>query len=311
MWKGRAGLTRPAPTFYNAVMRIWILCFVLLGTLEAGGTVGYTYLQIPVSVDEALLGIGLGALPGPTSLRVNPAAWPTARTASLQGISYLAGVQGLGVFYVPSQDWALSLYGWNSGRMTRTDTLGRELGDFSTTHSALSGYYHRPFLGRGTLGIALSLYYQGIAEYNAVAAGMDVGVLYPLAEKPVTLGAAIRHVGVELKSMAHQRSNPGPELNLMGAWRFPTVQLAAGIAWTPGNATFTLGTLWQVSSLLTVGLGFSSKGLEANVGRERDFLNGWSAGFKLHHRKLVFGYAYTPLGELGDIHRISLELTPF
>ncbi len=310
---GRAGLTRPARTFYNAVMRTWITLLALIGGLTAGsgGTSGYPYLNIPVSVDEALLGLGSGVIPGPTSLRINPAAWPTQRTAALQGISYLAGIRGLGAFYVPNQRMAFALYGWTSGSMPRTDTLGNPVGNFSTTHSAFTGYYHQPFRGKGIWGIGVSLYYQGIAEYNALALGLDLGVVYPIPDRPVTVGVSLRHLGVEVKPLAQRRSNPGPEFDVMAAWHLQNLDVTAGFGLTPNHALFTLGSLWRVNALLSVGLGFSSKGLEANVGRERDILNGFSAGFKVHHRTLTFGYAYSPLGELGDIHRISLEFARF
>ena len=295
--------------FYNVSMAVQMLSNLLLisGLLGNPGSAGYSYLRIPVSVEEAIFGYGFAALKNANLNHYNPAILGMGGSFNLYGISYLAGVMAGGLSYNFGENMGITLFGVNSGAMTKTDTLGNELGTFSTNHIVLKGLYSKNVSKSVVAGLSLDLLYQGIDRYNAIGIGIDLGVKFEPGYMPVSIGAVIRHLGYELTPFDSVRVNPTPDLVLSGAYDVSGLEIGAGVSLSTDRSAVSIGAMYKVNRFISAGLGFNSIGLQANLGGGEDILNGWNAGIRINVRNITVGYAFTPWGPLGDIHRIEVS----
>lgn len=294
--------------FYNVFMFSQTIVNILLisGLLGNQGSAGYSYLRIPLSAEEAIFGYGFAALRNTPLNHYNPAVLGTKGSFNIYGISYLAGIRAGGLSYNLKNDIGLTLFGINSGSMTKMDTLGNELGTFSTNHIALKGSYNRDVTNSLVMGLSLGFLYQGIDKYNALGIGVDFGMTFDPPNIPVTLGAVLRNLGFELKPFDSVRVNPTPELVLSSVSEVFGAEIAGGISLSADRSAFSIGVIYLLNRFISVGVGFNSIGLQANIGGGEDILNGWNAGLRISLRNLMFGYVFTPWGPLGDIHRIEV-----
>lgn len=282
--------------------------FVLVsGLLGNQGSAGYSFLRVPASVEEAIFGYGFAALKNTTLNHYNPAILGTNGSFDIYGISYLAGIRAGGLSYNLSDNMGVTLFGINSGSMIKTDTMGNELGTFSTNHIVLKGLYNREISESIVAGLSLDFLYQGIDKYNAFGISVDFGIRFVPSYMSVSFGAMVRHLGFELKPFDSVRVNPTPELVFASAFNASGLDIATGVSLSTDRSVVSVGTMYKINRFISVGVGFNSLGLQANIGGGEDILNGWNAGFRINVRNIMFGYAFTPWGPLGDVHRVEVS----
>jgi tetratricopeptide (TPR) repeat protein len=151
-------------------------------------------------------------------------------------------------------------------------------------------------------GITGKLIHQSLAEYSAVGAGADIGILYtPRALRNLRLGVALQNV-VSPTLKLKQASDELP-LSVRGGVSVSS-KLASGWGWLVAldlNKTGSKGIKFHSGAEVTV---------RDLVALRAGFDQGdFAVGFGLNYWKFGFDYAYLTR-ELGAIHCLSVSLRP-
>ena len=271
------------------------------------GDLGYDYLRIPPSVNGHLFMYSMVAYPhGADILNYNPALM-SEREADFAASSYIAGVKLGSLSLSSGGKWGLSLFYLTSGTMDEIDENGEVTGSFSTSHLAIGAARKEKLRERMDVGATFKLLYQGIDGYSSFALAFDLGVSYRPGREGLTFGASLRNLGYEVKPFVDERAMLPTELLLGAVYEIGSLTLGAGISSALDQPfALSLTGLWSPSPFLEVGLGYTTERGDLKTGGERDILNGLSAGFNASVRGVHVGYSYTPFGDFGDIHTLSL-----
>ncbi|MBI5246674.1 MAG: PorV/PorQ family protein [Elusimicrobia bacterium] len=243
-----------------------------------------------------------------------------AHSALFQGVSYqsLAFVvpfgraEGRERIETDSNKHALglSIYYLGVGEIERRSgdsTL--PVGTFNSADTAYAlSYSHAPN-DRLSFGVTGKYVSQSIDTYRGSAMAADLGVLYrvnPHTEKPITLGAAIRHIGNRIGYVASQ-TDPLPTTAVLGAaaalTKGFTLDLDVGKA-RDGDPYVALGG--EGRRTLSEGVGGAFRAGYTSSRRDNGGLAGVTAGGGLSFNRANFDFAWIPFGTLGDAFRFSL-----
>ncbi|MEO0140971.1 MAG: hypothetical protein ABIM88_05435 [candidate division WOR-3 bacterium] len=264
----------------------------------APGDLGYQYLLLPYSVDEAIFSRG------------EPRFIAPIPKTTFSGTSYVAGIKAgkagghVRGFYIEG------IY-LNSGKIEGYDTAGTYIGDFAYHAGAFSGA--RVFSWRGyTILLGAELLFQSAAGQSAFAGALSIGIggSIPLMRSEVLWAFQAKHLGYELMPFESVRSRLPAGAEAGAKWISPgkSWELSAGLGSQMDLPVYgTLGGVWWVYGYpIGVAASFNSK--TRKLAGEGDILTGLSAGalFRLGTTRLA--YSWTPQGLLGDAHRIQIDL---
>lgn len=275
------------------------------------GETGYNYLKIPQGPWGRLYQAAYVAFEGdPFEIFHNPASPKPYKTIGADVTKYVAGIAQGSFAYCLSPDIGFGASFLNSGSMTKTDSQGNELGTFSTNHLALLISKRKVIGPRLDGGANLKLLYQGIDTKNSFALAFDLGALYKPPFPSLSVGASIRNLGYEIKPFIDKRFLLPVQLDLGASYKILGIKVGAGAVFSidyPIAVSFA--GEYRVLPMMTLGIGYTSKGKELSTGSGEDIINGFSfaASFKIF--KVSLQYVFTPFGKLGDIHRIGTVLS--
>ncbi len=123
-------------------------------------------------------------------------------TASLSYQNYLAGSSWATGAYSRAIDdknsWGAAIVFAPYGKMPETDIYGNEIGEFSATDFMAEGLYSRLLAKNFRVGLGFKLICSSIAEERSFGFGFDIGANYFNKDKNLSLGFAVRNVGVQL-----------------------------------------------------------------------------------------------------------------
>jgi hypothetical protein len=227
-------------------------------------------------------------------------AYPWGRRSGREGLQTAGNRHALafGVYYLGVGDIE-----------RRTGDSTTAIGTFNSADAAYAlSYSHAP-TDRLSLGFTGKYVSQTLDSYSGNAFAADLGVQYrlnPHAEKPIVVGAAVKHLGSKIGYVSSAR-DPLPTTALVGASFAPakafTLALDAGKGSdTDAHVSFgaegrkTLGE----SAAGSFRFGYTS------IRREQGGLNGIAAGVGLSFPRAAFDFAWIPFGTLGDAIRFSL-----
>ena len=262
------------------------------------GDVGYQYLLLPYSVDEAIFSSG------------EPRFVAGAPMGTFSGASYVAGIKSGKVGGLVRGFYLDGLY-LNSGSTEGYDTAGNYTGDFAYHAGALSGA--RTFAWRKyTLLVGAELLFQSAAGQSAFAGALNLGIgaRVALGASEILWAVQARHLGFEFLPFESVRSRLPLSLEAGAKWVSPgkSWEAALGMGSQMDLPVYgTAGAVWWVYGYpLGVAASFNSK--TRKLSDEGDILTGLSAGalFRLGPTRLA--YSWTPQGLLGDVHRIQIDL---
>lgn len=188
---------------------ILLLCLwavLRLPAQESGSS--FTMLRLPASSHVAALGGENISLieDAPSAVWANPALLPNVsdRSAGLSFMTYAAGSMKLGAHFVKAfgerHTAALGLELLRYGSMDETDAGGEVIGTFSPRDMALSAGYGYLLSDRWTGGATARMICSRYADFSAVALAVDLGLDYYDDERDLSLAAALRNVGAQVKS---------------------------------------------------------------------------------------------------------------
>ena len=205
---------------------------------------------------------------------------------------------------------ALSIYFLGVGDIERRsgDTTNA-VGTFNSADAAYAVSYSHAPNDRLSFGVTGKYISQTLDAYSANAFAADVGVLYrlnPHAERPVTVGASVRHIGSKIGYVSTEK-DPLPTTLTAGVAYAPSksfiLDLDAGKA-RDGDAYAAFGAEGRKTITETTAGSFRFGYTSAR--RDIGGLAGVTAGAGLAFPKASFDFAWIPFGSLGDAFRLSL-----
>lgn len=264
------------------------------------GTTAANFLKIGVGAKAVAMGGAFTALANdPTALYWNPAGLAQIQNIEIsttyntrfqeirQGylslaLPLLTGIAGLGVNYV------------DMGKIEGRDEYGEPTGDFGACDTQVSLAYARKFSSRLMLGISAGMLQDTIAGDKKVAYLGNIGVLF----KPTELLSA----GVACQNIGSKLGKDSLPLIYRGgiALRLRSISTEAdAVKSTDDDMYGCVGLEWWIGNILALRAGYRT-GQDVGSGVS------CGAGFKISNVQL--GYAWVPYGDLGNAHRISLNL---
>lgn len=266
------------------------------------GTTAANFLKIGVGARGAALGDALTAVvDDSTSLYWNPAGLARMKERQLSATynMWLAGInQGYVSIGVPLSGRGIVAGDINyvdMGAFDGRDVSGNPTGTFSA--SALTfkvGYADR--LTRKLLwGVSAGIVQDTIAGSTTSTYAANLGLIFQSSDS-LSFGLTLQNIGGEL------RGSPLPFIVKLGAAFSGKSSLYLLDIAKPidSDVSFALGVEWWLQDLIALRVGYKSS---------KDTQDGITAGLGFKTGTLQVDYAYTPYGELGSTHKVSVGMT--
>ena len=291
-----------------------------VAVFASSGTTGFTFLQVPTGARAVAMGGAFTAVPGdPLALYWNPAAAANIEKSVLSTSynSYLLDMQAGFIGWVnPRETSTLGVsvnyfYGGSFDRTTMEDPMGTGE-EFSTTSMALAGTYARPLSETISVGATGRFIYSQIDSYNANGFSVDIGSMYSPAALPGFTGAlVVRNAGIQTKAF-YSENDPMPTEMSAGV----SQQLLNGDLLIAADATMpfegeldaSAGVEYLPVSMLAVRAGWSLSAMNTADEAGGGFVDAMGFGMGTRYNQFTLDYAFKPVADLGDTHRITLGM---
>ncbi len=174
------------------------------------------------------------------------------------------------------------------------------LGTFTSHDLAVSLSYARPIRSFLDLGASIKFINESLDDRSASAVAVDMGAIIRPPVQGLTLGVSLSNLGSSLKFVREKDELP---LTVRAgiAYRSPNRVwgLASDMAWVRRQDIegHFGGEVWVWPEHLALRAGF-------NTANDAD--NGFTAGAGFKWEDVGVDYAFTPFGDLGDGHQVSL-----
>jgi hypothetical protein len=191
-----------------------------------------------------------------------------------------------------------------AGDIVRRDAGNIESGNFTPSDLAAIAGYARKW-GPLSAGANVKFIRTKIVD-TASTAAMDGGLLW--SEERWKAAFTVANIGGKIKF--DSESEPLPlALRAGGAFSpFKDWQFSADIVAPRDNDIYgAVGAEWRAIRTHGVAADFRA-GYNSRTAGDIDGLTGLSLGTGVEYRGVSADYAFTPLGDLGDTHRISLSI---
>jgi hypothetical protein len=300
---------------------------------ENVGTSGGQLLKIPVGPRAVAMGRAQVAC----AIEGSAAFWNPAgvmRTAGRRNLfaSHVEYTTDIGIDYA-SVNWRGQNFGYaltagmlRSGEIPRTTELHAEgTGQTFRADQYILGFsLARSMTDRMSVGVTAKYLQENLDEWETRALLFDIGMLYYLGVRDISVGVAIRGLGSDLRPSGSPPI-PGPEYEQVLEFQSsaPPTEGTFGVAGTwdlsrnvdlltavdfhhPSDARESLRTGLElgIRRLLYLRAGFES-------GRDE---GGFGAGFglQLKRKQMLWriDYAYSDMGAFGTIHHVGVEFSP-
>ena len=180
-------------------------------------------------------------------------------------------------------------------------------GTFAPYDLALSAGYAKDILPNLSAGVAVKLIYEKIDFESATGYAFDFGLTHKSRIEGLTLAASMLNLGPEAK-FVEESFYPPFQLRLGAAWQKENEGLRGrltlatdAVVPNDGDTRMHMGLEYTYRRRLAVRFGYK-------IGY---YAQGATMGLGVFYRNLRFDYAYGAItDELGDIHRISINLYP-
>jgi hypothetical protein len=299
-----------------------IISLLIIQTSADVGTTGFNFLKITPSAKEAAMAGATIGLESNYSLSgfgflYNPAATAKNSVIGAGYLDYVADI-GIGVIGYSKQSplsflksGGIGISYLNSGKIKRTDINGSELGTFSVSYLNLNVAGNVSLASGLNAGLGLKILYGSIDSFLGIGLASDLGVRYQPAIKGLTLGAVIKNLGYQIKAFDQERDNLPIDIGIgVGYDVSDNVNLALDIHKPIDNTIlFNLGVEGWVHKYVALRGGYNSLGQDYRTGGAADITSGLSVGLGVKYSKYQVDYSFTPMGDLGRLHHITLLFT--
>lgn len=168
----------------------------------------YNFLRLPMSAHAAALGGENITLieDDATLIFHNPALITSVsdKTINLNYMTYMEGTKTAGASFVRAAGeratWGVSAQYMDYGTMKETTADNIETGTFSAKDIMIGGTFAYTLTDRLAGGVTAKVITSAIGGYNSIAMGVDLGLNWYLEEHGLSLSAAARNLGGQVKA---------------------------------------------------------------------------------------------------------------
>ncbi len=292
---------------------------------------GFSFLLLSPAVRSAAMADAfVSVADGADGVYSNPAGLAFEKYSHLYTQSFippfLEGMKYNNFAYVrPGSDtsWSVQSGVLHVGNFTRTvadDSASdgyREAGDFSTYNYRLSASFGKIFSADWGFGATASYLRESLADESANAFSADFGILFKEKNYPVQIGAALQHFGTKPKFRDESFQLPtlvkaGLSFHQIGNF-FPkfvpqeSLFTADFFKLLRGSGGIRGGFELPISRSLQLRAGYNHYFIDQDLGSTLRLPNGLAFGVGLKLKTFQLDYASSSLGELGLLHRISID----
>ena len=298
---------------------ITALCLTISGVSHAylsqddAGTSSALFLKSGAGARSAGMGDAFSAVTGDA----NSLYWNPAGLSKFNGVS-ISLMHALW-FEDISYEWAAlafssggSAFGigvqyLSYGEIPLTDETGLQTNTFSPTDMSITGAYSLA-LGNTHLGQSFKYISLKIVNSTYSFAG-DFGLLQtiPMGSQKLEVAAVLQNVGPTVKFITDEY--PLPQNVKFGLAYYPSNDLiiAADLNFPSDNVMYygaglEYGVKLAADSSIALRAGYNSRNISTGT------LSGFTAGAGLKFKDYEVNYAFVPFGDLGNTHRISLDM---
>lgn len=310
-------------TYTRTVILLSALAMLCGSKVFAQDNSAYNFLQLDVGARAAALGGGpVVMVDDPNAIFYNPAALGTLtqRRVSFGFFKHLLdinaghasfgteipnlGYVGAGIVYI------------NYGEFNRTGEEGEDLGTFHAGELALTAGYAGAFQPGFLYGVNAKFIYSSIAEAHSSAAAVDLGLQYVALPDRITLGVSLLNLGTQLNPYVTTREDLPLDLRV-GVELLPE-HLPAALLISLDKLNERQDSFGERFKAFSVGLDLTPGPnvhlrIGYNNGERQDLkvlsssgLAGFSIGGGINTEAYSVDYAYSSLGQIGAVHRISI-----
>jgi hypothetical protein len=307
------------------IVNVCLLSILLpLGSAYAGQKNStYDFLRLDNGArSAALAGSFVSVTDDPIVIFYNPAGLGTlnSKQASFGFLKHLLDINSGYVAYGQQfRDW-----GWfgagvsyiNYGSFTEMDDVGNRLGTFHASEIALLASYSNLLEENIHYGVSLKLIYSSIADSRSAAAAVDIGGLYIVEAEQITIGASLLNIGRQINSYIETREDLPLDLKVGFSKRLEHLPLLLSFDFHRLNESaenfaarfraFSVGGEFTLSEELRLRIGYNNnQRRELKIGTSAG-LAGFSIGGGFQMDRYKVDYAFSSLGKIGALHRVTL-----
>lgn len=298
-----------------------ILMFNIDANPNAGNT-GFAFLRIGPSAKTAAMANASIGLPYNNEVSGfdflnNPAFSISKANIGIGYINYLADISMGAVGYtLPKPISFLNTGGigvtyLNSGPMKRTDEQGNELGTFTVSYLNLNAVGSKNLIEEQlSLGAGIKFLYGSIDSFVGFGTAFDFGVHYKPSIENLSVGAVVKNLGIMMKAFDNDDDKLPLDVGVGASYLVSNnIMFALDIHKpTDNSALFNFGIQAALNNNIALRAGYNSLGKYYKTGGVSDILSGLSMGLGIKYSKYQLDYSFTPMGDLGRLHHISLSL---
>ncbi len=310
-------------TMLRRTIFLVIIAVCCTNLLVAAGT--YDFLRSDVSARAAALGGNfLTIQDDPNSIFYNPAGLATIKSqrVSFGFFKHLLDINAGHASYattIPSfGNVGAGLVYFNYGDFDRTDENGTVTGTFNAEDFALTLGYGNTLENGIEYGVNAKMIYSAIAGYHSAGVALDFGTRYALAPDRFIVGASILNLGTQFDSYISENESLPLDVRV-GAVVYPE-HLPAGIMLSfiklnekqdnifKHFSSFLIGVEFTASEYVTLRAGYNNEQRRDLKLGAKSGIVGFSLGAGFHTDLYSVDYAFSSLGNIGALHRISVGL---
>lgn len=284
----------------------------------------YEFLRNDVSARAAAMaGSFVSVVGDPSATFYNPGALATVKESQAQFgygrqpvdinsgfASYDQSVEGVGMMHAGVQYY-------NYGTMDERDINGTMLGTFSAQDLSVSVSAARELEQNLYCGATVKFIYSSIADFSSTGLAADLGAVYVLAgDNPITLGASVTNLGSQLSTYDGTKESLPTEVAIGATVKPQHLPLLLSLnfhkltekeeSFGDHFKQFSVGGELQLGKAVRFRAGYANERRRELKTGTSSGLAGFSFGGGLVLEKFRFDYAYSSLGNIGALSRITL-----
>ncbi len=228
---------------------------------------------------------------------------------NLASLAYSTEIEGIGRF-------GTALQYINYGTFDEADEFGNRTGEFSAGEFALLLGYAGSLDENFYYGANAKLIYSSIADHSSSAIALDLGLHYAIPAQQIHIAAVVLNLGTQLSSYLDTNEDLPLDVAIGISKKLENLPLRLSLDFHKLNEkredfikhfkAFTVGAEFYLSKVFSLRFGYDNeKRDELKVGTSAG-IAGFNLGLGIQVSSYRFDYAYSSLGTIGGLHRISL-----
>ena len=296
------------------------LSFSIHGYASDAGSNAFSFLRIgegarPVAMGEVFTTV----VDDVNSIYWNPAGLGriTHQEITASYLSYIVDINSGHFGYVSPTSvggLGISITYLDYGKIEETtekEPIGEGLDYYRPSDIAMTASYGIKVNNKLSSGISVKAIYEEIQDYTANGVAIDLGMLYELPIKNLTLGFTAKNLGLQTKAFIEKKHDLPLVFDVgLGYSPFSKALKLGLVLFKPqdGDFNLNLGGEYNWRELIYLRTGYRGMGEDLKTGSGKDSLTGFCAGLGLNMKSYQLDYAFVPFNELGDTHRVSLGM---